>query len=258
MWYKIKRYLLFLFKATNKHGVHSPFVFNLVTQCFNKKTNLEQKQQFLSIKNWLLQSKIILEVSDFGSGSKVFKSNKRRVSDITKIASIRTKNALLIIRLISYFKPKNILEIGTSVGLSASALHLGNPNANILTLEGCTNTANFAKKVFNKFNFSNVNVVTGEFKTSLPKIISQNSFDLIFFDGNHTKKATLKYFNTSVKSIENESIFIFDDIHLSKEMHEAWKTIKNHPKVTVTINTFYWGIVFFRKEQVKQHFTIRI
>ena len=59
-------------------------------------------------------------------------------------------------------------------------------------------------------------------------------------------------------TITNNSVWIFDDIHWSQEMENAWLTIKNHPKVTVTIDTFQWGIVFFRAEQEKEHFVIRI
>jgi len=188
----------------------------------------------------------------------VFKTNKRKVCDITKIAGIRSKNALLLIRLVNYFKPEFILEIGTSVGLSTTALSIGNPNAKIISLEGCLNTANYANQLFEKFNFTNIQVITGEFEKTLPNIIAKNTFDLIYFDGNHTKEATLNYFTKCLTNLKNDAVFIFDDIHLSKEMHIAWNTIKEHPKVTVTIDTFYWGIVFFRKEQTKQHFTIRV
>lgn len=258
MWFKIKLYILFLFKSTNKHGVHSPFVFNLITKCFNSKTDLAQKNKFIEVKKWLLKDKTILNVTDFGSGSKVFKTNERKVCDISKIAGIRTKNALLLIRLVNYFKPKSILEIGTSVGLSSCALSIGNSNAKIISLEGCKNTSNYATQLFKKFNLLNIEVITGEFDSTLPTTIKNKSFDFVYFDGNHTKKATLNYFTKCLTTINNESVFIFDDINLSKEMQQAWKIIKDHSKVTVTINTFYWGIVFFRKEQSKQHFTIRI
>jgi predicted O-methyltransferase YrrM len=258
MWFKIKRYIIFLFNSTNKHGIHSPFVYNLVDQCFNNKTNLNQKKQFYKIRNCLVNNNTTLNVSDFGSGSKVFKSNNRKISDITKVSAIRKKNALLLIRFIDYFKPKLILEIGTSVGLGSATMKIGNPNSKIITLEGCSNTANYAKGLFKKFNLTSIKVINGKFENTLPKIIDSNSFDLIYFDGNHNKKATLTYFYECLKTVKNESIFIFDDIHLSKEMYQAWNIIKQHPKATVTINNFYWGMVFFRKEQTKQHFTIRV
>ncbi|AMC09937.1 methyltransferase [Lutibacter profundi] len=258
MWYKIKAFITFLLKSTNQHGVHSPFVYNLVTKCFYHKTNLSKVNAFNSIKQWLYKNHQTITITDFGSGSKVFKNNKRKISDIAKIAGINNKKGLLLLRLLNYFKPQNILEIGTSVGLSTAILSIGNPNATINTLEGCANTAAVAQDLFDTFKLKNINLYVGNFKDTLTPITTKTKFDLIYFDGNHQKEATLQYFNLCLKTAHNNSIFIFDDINWSKEMQEAWLLIKNHPKVTVTIDTFFWGIVFFRKEQIKQHFKIRV
>jgi predicted O-methyltransferase YrrM len=82
--------------------------------------------------------------------------------------------------------------------------------------------------------------------------------DLLFVDGNHRKEATLEYFNIFLEKATPQSIFIFDDIHWSKEMEEAWKLIQQHNSVTLTIDLFFLGMVFFSKDfKVKQHFPIR-
>ncbi len=39
-------------------------------------------------------------------------------------------------------------------------------------------------------------------------------------------------------------------------MKAAWEEIKLHPKVTVTIDCFEMGIVFFKKNEVKENFTV--
>ena len=95
---------------------------------------------------------------------------------------------------------------------------------------------------------------TGYFKNSQ---LNTEHYQLIYFDGNHSKKATLEYFELLLPTITNDTVWIFDDIHWSAEMDEAWKAIKNHPKVTVTIDTFQWGLVFFRYEQEREDFVIR-
>lgn len=82
--------------------------------------------------------------------------------------------------------------------------------------------------------------------------------DLIYFDGNHQKEATLNYFNKLLPLAHNNSVFIFDDIHWSKGMEEAWEEIKAHPRVRVSIDSFFWGLIFFREEQEKEHFTLRL
>ncbi|REE81630.1 putative O-methyltransferase YrrM [Lutibacter oceani] len=258
MWFQIKSYFLFLIKSTNKHGVHSPFVFNLVTKCFNAKTNSQKLKQINSIRNYFYKNKTSIVVNDFGKGSKIFKSETRKIAKIAKIAGINKKRAALLIRIVEYFNPNTILELGTSIGLGTAALSLGNPNSKITTIEGCKNTAKVAQEMFREFNISNIKLVNNDFNICLPSILKENTFDLIYFDGNHQKEATLFYFNQCLSSIHPNSIFIFDDINWSKEMQETWKKIKNHPKVTVTINTYFWGIVFFRTEQAKQHFTIRV
>lgn len=258
MWFKIKSYLTFLLKSTNQHGVHSPFVYNLVTKCFYKKTNASKKRAFHKIQKTLYNNTTIISITDFGKGSKVFKSNNRKVSAIAKIAGISTKKAFLLIRIVDYLNLSNVLEIGTSVGLASAALQIGKPNSQITTLEGCKNTANVAENLFKKFQLNNIQLLVGNFNITLPKVVTNQHFDLIYFDGNHQKEATLTYFKNCLPTAHNNSVFIFDDINWSLEMQEAWEEIKKHPKVTVTIDTYFWGIVCFRKEQNKQHFTIRV
>ncbi|MEO5776448.1 MAG: class I SAM-dependent methyltransferase [Flavobacterium sp.] len=258
MLHLIKSYLNFLWKSKNEHGVHSPFVFNLVTKCFYDKKKYAEYSILKNYRNSLLANKNTIEVTDFGVGSRVFKNNTRAINQIAKNAGISAKRAELLFRITNYFQPNNILEIGTSLGLATSALSLGNPKAKITTLEGCSETSLVAKKQFEDFNLDNINPVVVEFSEYLKSYqLSAVSYQLIYFDGNHSKQATLEYFELLLPTITNESIWIFDDIHWSAEMEEAWEIIHNHPKVTVTIDTFQWGIVFFREKQLKEHFVIR-
>lgn len=263
MLFQIKSYLKFLWKSKNEHGVHSPFVFHLVTKCFYDS---KPKPEYLVLENYrnsLLVNKNSIEVTDFGAGSKVFKSNKRQIAKIAKTAGISRKRAELLFRITNYFQPETVLEIGTSLGLATAALALGSRSvgtkATITTLEGCSETANQCQLQLQKFNFNTVELVVTEFSTYFKTNNQQpTTINQIYFDGNHQKQATLDYFELLLPTISNESVWIFDDIHWSAAMEEAWEIIKNHPKVTVTIDTFQWGIVFFRKEQEKEHFVIRV
>jgi predicted O-methyltransferase YrrM len=254
MWYQIFAYFRFLATSTNQHGVHSPFVYDLITKCFYDKASKESYQTISNYRNDVLNNHIEIEVKDFGAGSRVFSSNKRKVSAIAKNAGVTQKRAKLLARLVSYFTIKNSLELGTSLGMATIAMKEANE---VFTLEGCPETAAIAKKQFKKYNFTNVNVYVDEFSTSLAQL-THTSYDLVYIDGNHQKEATVRYFEQLLATAHNNSLFIFDDIHWSKEMSEAWEIIKNHPKVTVTIDTFFWGFAFFRKEQVKEHFNIRV
>jgi len=258
MFYRVKAYLLFLKESKNEHGVHSPFVYNLLTECFYKKTDKGIIEDYKKIKVRLLKNKNNLKVTDFGAGSRVFKSELREVSKIAKIASLSKENAVLLMRLMDYLNIKNSLELGTSLGVGTACLSLGAPDSKITTLEGCLNTSKIAQEQFDFFELDNINLEVGEFSITLPKVLKDKKYDLIYFDGNHTKEATLSYFHQALQSIHNETVFIFDDIHWSSGMEKAWEEIKLHHLVKVTIDTFTWGIVFFRQEQVKEHFIIRV
>ncbi|TWO34397.1 class I SAM-dependent methyltransferase [Seonamhaeicola sediminis] len=255
MLFQLIQYIKFLLKSTNQHGVHSPFVYDLITKCFYDKTSYTEYNAIKVYRSKLLQNRNTIQVNDLGLGSRKTKTNIRLVNEIAKTSGTTLKRSKLLFRISKYFKPDQVLELGTSLGIATHALATGNPKANITTIEGCPEIASFSKKQLHQYK--NIELKIGDFKDLLPKLTNK-SYNLIFFDGNHKKEATLQYFEALLPTINNNTVFIFDDIYWSKGMTEAWETIKLHPKVTVTIDTFFWGFVFFRKEQVKEHFSIRV
>lgn len=256
MWYLLVSYLKYLSRSTNQHGVHSPFVYQLVTQCFYDKKKHSQYNTLRQHRNALLTNKESIQVTDFGAGSRVFSGDLRKISKIAKNAGISFKRQQLLFRMVNYLQPKTILELGTSVGLGTMSLALGNQNTKIQTVEGCPNTANVAKANFEKFSIENIQLNVKTFDSFFEE--NTKAFDMVYIDGNHNKEHTLNYFNQLLDHVHNDTVLIFDDIYWSKGMTEAWNSIRHHKKVTVSIDTFQWGIVFFRKEQPKQHFVIRL
>ena len=137
-------------------------------------------------------------------------------------------------------------------------MHLGSPTSRIITLEGCPNTLGVAKKQFKQFSFNTSETLLGPFDSSLDQLNLNTPLDFVYFDGNHQKEATLKYFDFCLEHSNSNSVFVFDDIHWSGEMEAAWTNIKKHSKVTITIDTFQWGIVLFTKKKEKEHVVIRV
>ena len=257
MLFAIKSYVTFLFKSTNHHGVHSPFVYLFLTKCLYQKNTVDTTL-FKKNKSELLHNSNKIKASGSGEGSKKFNNKFYKVSFLAKQAGISKKREKILIKLIQYFNAKNSLEIGTSISRRTIALALGNKNGHVTTIEGCTETAAFARNKFESLKLKNITSVIGSYGTVLDKTTHGKKFDLVFFDGNHQKEATINYFNTCVKSAHNDTVFIFDNIYWSLDMKKAWDYIRNHSKVTVSIDTYKWGIVFFRKEQEKEHFIIRV
>lgn len=257
MWHSAFAFIKYLITSDTKYGVHSPFVYDFITKAIGNSLPKVYTKKLQAYRKSLLEDSEVIVITDYGAGSKVFNSNSRKVSDIAKYAGISKNKATFFQKILYYYKPKNILELGTSLGIGTASISIVLPNAQITSIEGCSNTAKKAAEYFERFNLKNINIKIGKFSDLLPKIYQNNHFDLIYFDGNHQKEATITYFIDSLQSVHNDTILIFDDIHWSKGMEEAWNFIKEHKKVRVSIDLFHVGLVFFRKEQVKQHFILR-
>jgi predicted O-methyltransferase YrrM len=255
------RYFKHLLIATNGkgHGVHSPFVFDFITKILNDKTFYSEYEKVEALRNRLLNDSTVLQVEDFGAGSVIDKKNKRSVSSIAKNAAKPKKFGQLLFRMIKYYQPKTILELGTSLGITTSYISFAKPDARLKTMEGSREIAEAAKRNFKSLDIRNIEIIEGNFDNILSSVVrGLSTFDFAFIDGNHRKEPTERYFKELLAKTNNDSILVFDDIHWSGEMEAAWKTIKNNAAVTCSIDLFFIGIVFFRKEfKEKQHFVIR-
>ncbi len=234
-------------------------MYALATQCLYDKTKYPEYNLLKSYHKHLLRNKTIIEVTDLGAGSRVLNSSKRSISDIAKVAGSSVKDMKRLFRLTRYFKPDKILELGTSLGKSAYAMALGNPEAQIITVEGDVNLVNFSKRQFQNLEIKNINVIHSDFDTYLDKLNQTNrKFDMIVMDGNHRLQPTLRYFEKLQKHLHNDSVVIVDDIYWSDEMKTAWQQLKQHSKVKQSVDTFYFGLLFFRAEQFEQDFIINL
>jgi predicted O-methyltransferase YrrM len=255
------KYLHYYLTASNRkgHGMHSPFVFDFITKVLNDKTNYPAYRQVEDLRKQLLKNETLLSVEDMGAGSVISKTNQRSVASIVKHAAKPKKFGQLLYRMVKTYQPQSIIELGTSLGITTSYLSLAKPDVKIITMEGSPAIAAAAKENFKELKLDNVSLVKGNFDHTLSSILSDLAcVDFCFIDGNHRQEPTARYFQQLLPRINNESILIFDDIHWSKEMEQAWETIKEHDAVRCSIDLFFIGIVLFRQEfKEKQHFKIR-
>lgn len=260
-WQLAGKYLKYYFNSSNGkgHGVHSPFVFQFITKVLNNKQHYPAYDKVEKLRDQLLKDHSYLTIEDFGAGSVSNKTNNRTIASIANNAAKPKKFGQLLFRIVKEYQPATILELGTSLGITTSYFALAKPTAGILTMEGAVEVANIARENFGKLELKNISIVQGNFDKSLVTSISElSTIDFVFIDGNHRREPTERYFMELLNKVNNDSIFVFDDIHWSFEMEAAWETIKQHPDVTCTIDLFFIGIVIFRKEILeKQHFTIR-
>lgn len=245
--------------------LHSPFVFELYKYCIKKQKNPPAIfKEIEYIRTRLKKNKQTLNYTDYGASSKQKGLGKRvKVSVLARKHLKPARIAEILYYITHHYPYQNIIELGTSLGITTSYLAIGaqtHLNAKLHSIEGCHDVHGIANEVFKQLHLgSAIHSHLGDFNTVLPKLLEEiQDLDLLFVDGNHTYEATLNYFNQCLLKAHNSSVFIFDDIYWSKGMTRAWEEIKQHPKVTVTVDLFFIGLVYFRTEQVKQNFRLRI
>jgi len=253
-------YLAYLRRAKTVHGIHSPFVYQFITEVLKDKTVYPEYKIVKVVKEKFLRSSKVIEITDFGAGagSQKFRTRFKHIKEIARNSGVPDPIGELLFRMVRHYKPEHILELGTSLGISTMYLSLARPEAKISTIEGCAVTAEIAQKNFADHKLSNIDLQVGEFSSMLDRTIDKMpKLDLAFIDGNHRKKPTLRYFDACLEKSHNDTILVFDDIYWSEGMVQAWKQIKAHPDVTVSIDLFRIGIVFLREELSKQEFVLR-
>lgn len=257
----ILKYINYKLTAYTEHDLHSPFLYNFYMELIKNEHPFGDFEELNTVRKELQKNSTAIEITDFGAGSKKLKSNKRPVNDITKHGIAQKKQAEFLYRLLNKFTPKTVVELGTSIGLTSLYLSKAVPKSNIYTIEGCPNLYQFSKQLFKTSTdaASNIISINGNFNTEFPKLLSKiDSLDFLYIDGNHAYEPTMNYFKQALEKKNVNSIFVFDDIYWSEEMQKAWKEICNHKDVTLSLDLFYFGIVFFRTEnKEKEHFVLK-
>lgn len=269
MWYRALEYGRYRLAAKSKHGVHSPFVYDLLTQVYEDSTRYPDYAPVEALRHSLREDHRILEIQDFGAANVQDNPDgvlrQRKVAELVKRSAKPKFWAQFLYRLCRYYQPQVILELGTSLGISGAYQLLGalqsgqNRQVQLITLEGSEAIAREAQANLSKLGIAgHAQVIPGSFEKTLDKVLADLvRVDFVFIDGNHRKVPTLMYLDAILKKVHDDSIIVFDDIHWSEEMTEAWEEIKRNPRVTVSIDFYTLGLVFLRKGQVKEHFVLR-
>ncbi|WP_299986882.1 class I SAM-dependent methyltransferase [uncultured Pontibacter sp.] len=250
-------YLLYRLRAFKLHGVHSPFVFDLYHHVILHDGDYYAYPLIEDLRASLLVEDRTIPVTDFGAGPKAGLKKDRKISYIARTSAKPAKYAQLLFRLVAHFQPKTIFDLGTSLGITTSYLAMGHKQAKLYTFEGCPSIASEARMNFEKLGLRHVQQVIGNLDDTLPQQLQKvEQLDFAFFDGNHRYEPTMRYFEACLSKQHEHSVFVVDDLYWSAEMKRAWQAIKLHPQVCQTVDLFYIGLVFFRKSQPKEHFTL--
>lgn len=254
----LKHLFKYYFRAQTRYRIHSPFVYELIQEVIEDDRQYYIYDVLQQLRGRLSNSAEEIEVLDLGAGARKGGSNRRKVADIVKHSVSPDWQCQFLFRLVNYLQPQHRLEIGSSLGLSTLYQYFAHPSAPLVTLEGSPEIARMAKENFKMLDAPCIELMDGDFEKTLPIALQKlGKLDFAFIDGNHRKEPTLQYFEQCLPYLHKTSVLVFDDIYWSDEMAEAWTALKAQPAVTLSIDLFWCGLLFFREEQKeKQHFTL--
>ena len=240
------------------HSVHSPFLYSLITNQLHQSIKGDWVTGIERYRHQLLTDKHSIDVTDFGSGSRFGTGNTRRVCNIARHSSTSPRDGRLLTNLASAMQCRNILELGTNLGLGTLYLANSEHCKRVVTIEGCPTLSQMAEKGFNQLGISNITIINDRFETALTKALADMpSLDMLFIDGNHSYQPTIDYFTQCLPQAHNDSVFIIDDIHKDTEMERAWHEITENERVTLSLDFYTMGVVFFRSQLSRQTICLR-
>lgn len=241
-------------RNTRGHGIHSPFLFMFDRFVLEEKHPFYIFESIEKLRSDLKHNELVLSITDFGTGI----NRNRTVADIANKSLKSAKYGQLMFRIAHYFKARNVIELGTSLGVTTAYLAASSSKIKCVSLEGCPQISGVSRQNFKKLSLDNIQLYVGDINTTLEQVLNEHKqLDLIFFDANHRSEPLLRYFDQCMSHVHNHSVALIDDIYWSKDMEYAWSMIKNHPNVTSTIDLFQLGIVFFNTDLHKKHYKVR-
>lgn len=249
----------YYFKAQTQYDVHAPFLSDWIDNVVEDKRFFYAFDDIEDVrKYWMTTKQKIRFETDYGAGSRAGQGKERSVAQLAKWSAVDRYTGELLFRMVQHAKPSTILELGTNLGLSALYMRAAARAAQFITIEGQELVAKLASMSFERANLPVATIKSGTFSEQLPSALSSlKKLDFVFLDGDHRGEATLNYFNEMRPYLHDESVVVVGDIHWSDSMEEAWLQLREDSTVTLSVDLFHFGVLFFRKEsREKEHFTL--
>lgn len=268
MIWRIRKYIKHLFYLGKRkgHGIHSPYLFDFVNKVVFNGAGIKVPGELVETHRKLKKDQGMIPVTGPGAASRVDTSSERSVASFVRGSSVTEKYGALLYRIVHWFKPDVILELGTGLGLSTLYLASGYPDVSLYSIEGNEYRASFARQLISDSKPGSIRVYCGEMDEKLEELLPMVGGRFVaFMDGNHRREATLNYARKLIEHAGGqageyggeEAVLIVDDIYWSKEMNQAWKEIISWPEVKVSVDLFQVGILLLRSDLAKADIKIK-
>ena len=239
-------------RAVNAHGLHSPFLFSFYKEVIKpaKHFQLDNVEQ---LRSALKANHEVIDLFDLKSQQQY----RRTISSIAKTSLSTKRFSAFLFKLIEWLKVTRVMETGTSLGINA--LYMAGPEKvkKLITIEASPIIATIAKKQFNQLLQHKIEIKQGAVQEILHATLVKEKPVLCFIDADHRSSVILEGIEMIMEQVPEIRCIVVHDIYWSPDMKEAWDTIIDDKRLTLTVDLFQAGIIFPNLDMPNQHFIIR-
>lgn len=220
----IGSFLKYLWQRKSEYSIHSPFVYDFMRKVLNDSGSNRDYDTIYRIGRLLDKRKYI-------------NYNLR-------------KQSRLLYRMIRYFEPDSAVSFGSLTALNTAALALGHLQTKVYLEE----SEDFLETL-NSMGIVNVRLIQPEEFDS--EHFRKLNTGFVFFGRDSFEDDTWDYLVDCLNYKTVDSVFVFEGIHHNRDMEDAWEEIKANEDVSITIDLYCIGMVFFREGIEKQDFVLK-
>ena len=234
---KIKRYLTAIRRYTRSKGfgIHSPFAFSFVLNVLRERLPYYAYEDIEKLRELAINE------------SKSFWRHPRIIS---------YKNAKLIFRVVNYFNPKEILQIGTNYGVSSACALAVSSKISLYLCEPNVNEYPVTQQILSHFG----NTVTKypTFKKSLNEYIATESGkEAPFLLVNNVKEDEYSEVLAYLYEIRNrKSVIILRNISTNATMQALWEACRNAAPTGMTFSNGKIAVIVSTNKLPHQNFSL--
>ena len=232
------------------HGIHSPFLFRLITEVVENRTSLPEYKIFKGLKSYVLD---LLDGFSEPSLSNIyhqFKVPSSNPHQLYRKIELPLRYSKVVFRLIREFKPSSVVYYGPSLGASLVIIAMANNDNHIYQFINDAACELVSKELLKDSAISNVHFFQ---ENEVPSV--DHEFVVINYPGNPVVSQNMAQKCLHVHG--DDDVLIIRGIHESKEMEVIWRELIASESVRVSLDLFEIGIALFRKGLQKENFIQR-
>ncbi len=256
--FRLTAALRWYLRARTRYDVHSPFLSSFVREVYTDDRHYHAFDLVPQLRRYWEGRSDTVPLQPLGAPSKTTRRTQRTAASLVRSNAISDRSGRLLFRLALWLRPKRIVEFGTNAGISTVYLHAADTRTPLVTVEGNPAVASLATETL---QLAGATQAVQAHVATFQNWLSQHSHLppsrlLAFLDGDHRYRPTLDYVEQLLRQATDESVVVVADIHWSRGMERAWDELLKHPRVTASVDTYHFGLLFLRPELNGPHLTL--